>query len=442
MIKKLALVFIALIAIKSYGQEGTASPYSFYGIGSLKFKGTVENRSMGGIGVYIDSVHVNLRNPASYATDNLRYLNGENRPVKFAIGGGHSSIDLKTESGSDNASSTTFDYLALSLPMGKFGFGFGVLPYTSVGYKLEALDDADRIENRFTGEGGLNKAFLGLGYRLVKGLSVGVDAQYNFGRIRNSIVEYIYDGDQPTQFQSRENNRSDLSGLNFNFGLWYNTLISKSKNLELSTSFTFTPESDLVSKNERSIATIITNSSTGQEFADNTINIDLEASGLKETDLVLPSKVSFGAGVGKSTSWFVGGEYTSLKTSNFSNALYSSNRVRYVDASTISLGGFYIPDYNSLTNYFKRVIYRAGVRFENTGMEFIEPLTNTVEPINEFGISFGVGLPLRDGWSSANIGVELGKRGTTNGNLVQENFINIQLSLSLGDIWFRKRKYN
>ena len=50
MIKKLVIVFIALFAITKYAQEGTtASPYSFYGIGTLKFKGTVENRSMGGL---------------------------------------------------------------------------------------------------------------------------------------------------------------------------------------------------------------------------------------------------------------------------------------------------------------------------------------------------------------------------------------------------------
>ncbi|RED50204.1 hypothetical protein [Seonamhaeicola aphaedonensis] len=434
MIKKLVLVFTVFIAIYGYAQEGTASPYSFYGIGSLKFKGTVENRSMGGIGVYIDSIHVNLRNPASYATDNLSYLNDENRPVKFTVGGSHSSINLEGASESDKTSSTTFDYVALTVPMGEFGFGFGLLPYTSVGYKLESLNDDNNIENRFTGEGGLNKAFFGLGYRVAKGLSIGIDAQYNFGSVRNSTVEYLYDDGIPTQFQSRENNRSDLSGLNFNIGLSYGTLITES--LELATTFTYTPESTLVSKNERSIATITTNANTGREFVNDLIDIDLEALGLLETDLVLPSKISFGLGIGKPRNWFVGGEYTLQKTSQFSNPLYSSASTSYEDASTISFGGFYIPDYNSLNNYLKRTIYRAGVRYEKTGLNL-----NT-ESIDEFGISFGVGLPLRGGLSSANVGLELGKRGTTNSNLIQENFINLQLSLSLGDIWFQKRKYN
>ena len=149
MIKKLVLVFIAVIAIHGYGQQGTTSPYSFYGIGSLKFKGTVENRSMGGLSIYTDSIHVNLRNPASYAGDNLETWGDESRPVKFAVGGGYTSTNLESSTATDNASSTTFDYLSLNVPLGKFGFGFGLIPYTSVGYKLESINPNGNVDNRF-----------------------------------------------------------------------------------------------------------------------------------------------------------------------------------------------------------------------------------------------------------------------------------------------------
>lgn len=437
MIKKLVIVFIAFFAIQSYAQQGTASPYSFYGIGSLKFKGTVENRSMGGLSIYRDSIHVNLRNPATYAGENLGYYNKESRPVKFTVGGSYSSINLKSNTSSDNATATTFDYLALSVPMGKFGLGFGLLPYTSVGYKLESINSSGDPINRFRGEGGVNKAFLGLGYMLTKGLSIGVDAHYNFGNIQNATIEFIYDNEgNLAQFQSREANRSDLSGLNFNIGLSYKSMVTEK--LELISGITFTPESSLASINERSFSTITVNSSTGQEFEVNTIEVDLESNGLKETDLILPSKFSFGAGIGEPRKWFVGAEYTSQKTSNFSNVLYSSSTTKFEDASTISLGGFFIPNYNTLNGYFKRVVYRAGIRSEKTGLN----INN--ESINEFGISFGVGLPVGDitTFSNANIGFEIGKRGTKNSNLIQENFVNFQLSLSLNDRWFNKRKYD
>lgn len=438
MIKKLVIVFIAVFAIQSYAQEGTASPYSFYGIGSLKFRGTVENRSMGGLSIYMDSIHMNLRNPASYAGKNIDAypFSGESRPVKFTVGSTYSSLDLKSNSGTAKASSTTFDYLALSVPMGKFGFGFGLLPFTSVGYKLESLNTSGDISNRFNGEGGVNKAFLGLGYQIIEGLNIGVDAHYNFGNIQNSTIEFLYDNDGSlTQYQSRENNRSDLSGLNFNLGLSYKSMLTEK--LEFVSAFTFTPESTLVSKNERSFSTVTTSTTNpGQEFEVGRIDVDLESLGLLETDLVLPSKYSIGAGIGKPRKWFAGAEYTSQKTSNFSNVLYSSTTTQYEDATTFSLGGFYIPQYNSFSSYLKRTTYRAGVRYEKTGLN----INN--ESINEFGISFGLGLPVGNGISNANLGFEIGKRGTTNSNLIQENFINIQLSLSLNDRWFQKRKFD
>ena len=436
MIKKLVIVFIAVFAIQGNAQEGgTASPYSFYGIGSLKFKGTVENRSMGGLSIYMDSIHMNLRNSASYTGKNLEAFNNESRPVKFTVGGTYSSVDLKSNNSTDKTSSTTFDYLALSIPVGKFGFAFGLMPFTSVGYKLESLDENENISNRFNGQGGVNKAFLGLGYQITDELSIGVDAQYNFGNIQNSTIEFVYDDDGvPTQYQSRENNRSDLSGLNFNLGLSYKRMLNEK--FEFVSGFTFTPESNLTSKNQRSFSTITTSSSTGQEFVINTIDVDLESLSLLETDLIMPSKFSFGAGIGQPRKWFVGVESVYQKTSNFSNALYTSSATQYEDATTFSLGGFFIPEYNSFTSYFKRATYRAGLRYENTGLNI------NSESINEFGISFGVGLPVGNGISNANLGFEIGKRGTTNSNLIQENFINFQLSLSLNDRWFVKRKYD
>ena len=113
MIKKLVIVLVAFFALQISAQEGTASPYSFYGIGSLKFKGTVENRSMGGISIYTDSIHVNLRNPAAYVGPNLKIFNNESRPIKFSMAASHNSINLKANSGSEKSSATTVDYIAL-----------------------------------------------------------------------------------------------------------------------------------------------------------------------------------------------------------------------------------------------------------------------------------------------------------------------------------------
>jgi len=436
MIKKLVLVLIAIISINSYGQQGTASPYSFYGIGSSKFKGTVENRSMGGLSVYSDSIHINLRNPASYAGKNLAILNKDSRPVKFTVGGSYSSISLESNSGNSKTSSSTFDYLALSFPVGnKLGFGFGLLPFTSVGYKIQSFNDDNKKENRFTGTGGVNKVFVGFGYQVSDELRVGVDLQYNFGNIQNDIISYSYDSDGVgSQYQSMEKNRSNVGGLNLNLGLIYKKMINNK--FEFTSTFTFSPQSILASDNERSVSTIIIDTEGNSLGEVRSVDSDLETEGLKDTDLVLPTNFSLGAGFGVPMKWFVGTEYTSKKTSKFSNALYGGSTTSYKDASIVSLGGFYIPQYNSFSSYLKRVVYRAGLRYEKTG------LTIENESINEFGMSFGVGLPVGSFFSNANLGFEFGKRGTVNGGLIKENFVNFQISLSLNDRWFQKRKYD
>ncbi|WP_347924328.1 hypothetical protein [Pontimicrobium sp. SW4] len=432
MIKQLCLIFIAFLALNIHAQEGTTSPYSFYGLGSLKFKGTTENVSMGGLSIFTDSIHVNLRNPASYA-GRLFTESGEGHYVKFAVGGSSSNTTLKTNSASDKDDAITFDYLALSIPMGRLGMGFGLMPYTSVGYKLQSIRDEDILDYRYSGEGGVNKAFLGIGYLITKDLRFGADANYNFGNIRNNVLNFRYDDEgNPLQYHSREVNRSDLSGLNFNFGLTYTPMISEK--LQLTSSITFSPKADLTSTNQRTFASVVINS-TGQEFVVNEIEMDLEAQGLDKTVLSLPTKTAIGAGIGQPRKWFLGAEYTMLKTSEFSNEIFSFDNATYVDASTISVGGFLVPQYNSFS-YWKRTVYRAGIRFENTGLKIAN------ESISEFGMSFGVGLPVGDVFSNVNIGIEVGQRGTINQNLVKENFVNFQLSLSLNDLWFEKRKFN
>ena len=435
MIKKFLILITVVFSSLSYAQQGSSSPYSFYGIGSLKFKGTVENQSMGGLSVYSDSIHINLRNPASYAGKNLRSFNNEAKPVKYTIGGSHSDIELSSNSQTAETSTTSVDYLAFAIPLGKFGAGFGLLPYSSVGYKLQSTDSDGAVQYKYRGEGGLNKVFLGVGYQLTNDFRLGIDASYNFGNIKNTNIAFGYNSEgNLLQYQSRESNRSDLGGFSYNFGVIFSKLIKS--NFEITASATYTPSSEITSENRRIYSTIAIDPFTQQEFTINSSEINLSTLNLETTTLTLPSKTSFGFGVGTPRKWFAGVEYTYLKASQFSNRLLTIDNATYEDASTLSLGGFYIPKYDSFNRYWKRIVYRTGIRFEDTGLR----VNN--EDIKEFGISFGVGLPVGRIFSNANVGFEIGTRGVDTANLVKENFIKFQMSLSLNDRWFEKRKFN
>ena len=67
MIKKILIAFFCVTAHGLFAQNGTISPYSYFGIGDNRDNGTVDNQMMGGVSMYGDSIHINLSNPAAYS---------------------------------------------------------------------------------------------------------------------------------------------------------------------------------------------------------------------------------------------------------------------------------------------------------------------------------------------------------------------------------------
>jgi long-subunit fatty acid transport protein len=415
MIKKIIASTCLLLTLVSFAQDGTSSPYSFYGIGDVRFKGTVESRSMAGIAIETDSIHINLQNPAGFS--NLKL-------TTFTIGGTYKTTKLKTSNENASARRTTLDYLAIGLPLGKLGFGFGLIPFTSVGYKIQVVaTDVTQNSKRFNGTGGLNKAFLGFGYKLAKNLSVGLDAQYNFGKIETNNLEF-----RPfVPIGSRELNTAELSGINFDLGLMYQSKVNKKTTFY--SSLTYSPESTLVSQNTRNISTVRFNSSFDIQIVDELENQK------NSTNLKLPSKLSIGAGFGENKKWLLGAEITLQNEGGLANNYNAIANATYEKATKFSLGGYFLPNYNSFTSYAKRIVYRGGLKYEKTGL-----IINS-ESINDIGLTLGVGLPLTGSFSNVNIGFELGKKGTTAANLVQENYANLSVSFSFNDKWFVKRKF-
>ena len=416
MINKIIISGCLLFSLISFSQEGTSSPYSFFGIGDVRYKGTAEMRAMAGIGVEQDSIHLNLDNPASFANLKLTVL---------SVGGGLATNKLKTATQSATTQRATLDYLAVGLPMGKLGFGFGLIPYSSVGYKVESIA-ADESQNskRLTGTGGLNKVFVGAGYKITPSLSLGADLHYNFGKIETTSLEFL----STIPVGTSEMNTAILSGFNFNAGLMYQTKISAKMNLY--SNFNYSLESTLTSKNTSTIATVLIDASYNSSL------VDTAADRVETGSMITPSKFTFGLGIGESKKWLVGAQFSTRNAGQLGNTYNSFTNVSYEKYQKISLGGYYIPNYNSFTSYTKRLVFRGGLKYEKTGL-----VVNS-QSINDLGLTLGVGFPVTGSFSNVNLGFELGKKGTTTSNLVQENYANFCLSLSLNDKWFEKRKFN
>ena len=417
MIKKIILSGFLLFSIASFAQEGTASPYSFFGIGDVRYKGTTEMRSMAGIGIEQDSIHINLDNPASYA--NLKL-------TTFSMGGSYSNTNLKSINQSATTKRSTLDFLAIGLPVtNKLGVGFGLIPYSSVGYKVESISvDLNQNSSRFDGKGGVNKVFLGAGYKISPKWSVGADAQYSFGNIQTNNLEFVTD----IPVGTTESNDVTITGINFNTGVMFQTKIKLKLNFYSSLNYSL--ESKLKSVALRNIATVIFDPDYNLSVVDKADEIT------RTRNLKLPSTITFGAGIGESRKWLLGAQISTRAAASLANSYNSLSNVSYESSHKYSLGGYFIPNYNSFTSYTKRIVYRGGLKFEKTGL-----VVNS-QSINDLGVTLGIGFPITGTFSNVNLGFELGKKGTTSSNLVQENYANFSLSLSLNDKWFEKRKFN
>ncbi|MGL2992545.1 hypothetical protein [Flavobacterium sp. TSSA_36] len=414
MIKKIFKAACLLFSLVSFAQQGTSSPYSYYGIGDIRYRGMIENRSMGGVAIEQDSIHVNVENPASY---------GSLIRTTLTMGGTYGTRVLKDEKSKATAGRTTVDYMVVAIPVGKLGIGFGLIPYSSVGYKIQSITaDVSKNNTRLEGSGGVNKVFFGAGYKLTKNFSFGADVQYNFGKIKTESLEYI----TGVPVGTSETNLTYINGVNFNLGAMYQAKITPKLNLYSSLSYTF--QGNLTSENTRNISTV-----------DYEGNINIDPEGFDELkskkDLTLPSKVTFGLGIGESKKWMLGTEIAMRNAGELANNYNNVDDVTFDNYSRYSLGGYYIPNYKSFTSYMDRIVYRAGIRYEKTGLVIRN------QHIDDKSITLGFGLPAIGTLSNFNVGLEYGIKGKTTSGLIKENYFNASVSFSLNDKWFVKRKF-
>lgn len=150
----------------------------------------------------------------------------------------------------------------------------------------------------------------------------------------------------------------------------------------------------------------------------------------------LPSKFGLGLSLAKPNNWMMGADVTLQDWSKFSffdeaNSLHNSLNV--------NLGGEWIPELAS-NRYARKIAYRLGGFYTSTF------LTLHGNPITEYGITAGVGLPIGyfnpigQSFSRVNLGVNVSRRGTLENNLLQELTFQFRLGVNINDIWFIKRR--
>lgn len=417
-------IFFALVVLSFYNlkaQDGTVSPYSYFGLGTYNTANTVENNAMGGLSIYGDSIHINLQNPASYGLLKL---------TTYAVGVSHRRMNLSSESQDNNTSYTAIDYLSVAMPIApNMGIGFGVTPVSNMGYILNSSSEnasGETVNNVFSGSGGLSKVYFSLGAIPIKNLSVGASIFANFGSMNKERVQSVSD----VLFGTVDRRNSRMNG--FNAQLAANFTPKISDKLTLYTSLVHTTALNLKASNTQEIGSISLSSGVDLESTP----LDLASLNLANNTVKIPSKTTLGFGLGENKKWLIGASYALQAMGDYESDFLRQANVSYSDASSIIVGGYYVPDFAPFASFFKRATYRFGFKMLDTGMS----INN--EQIKDFGTNIGVGLPMGGTFSNVNIGLELGSLGTAKAGLVKENYFSLRVGLSLNDKWFLKRKIN
>ena len=413
-LKKLAVVLFVFCGLSAFAQLGTSSPYSRFGLGDLQGNAfPVYNALGGGVTALSSSNSVNSSNPASYTSFRANSF-------LFSTGGLHNTTQIQNSTDKQVVNNSAFSHLTIAFPISsKLGASFGMLPYSNIGYTLNARDTLVNADMIYTGDGGLSKVYFGGAYEPFKGFSVGINASYLFGGLnRRKKLDY----DDESFFDSRSNSSINLKGYYYELGLLYKKELANEK--ELSFGLTANNNSTLRAKRTNIVETI---SGPYEIVKDTASNI------VEWGEVTLPNYISTGLMYRDGEKWLLIADYSMQNWADYTLLGESddlSNSMR------LSGGLQYTPEFNSVTKYYKRMQYRLGAAYSNT------PLTLNDTQLKEMSVSFGFGIPVKKSRTKYDVSLTLGQRGTTDNSLIKEQFVKFGLSVSYDGIWFVKRKYD
>lgn len=379
---------------------------------------------------------INFANPASYAS--FQYAgfdmgaNVENATYTYQptnLQNSYSQIDF------------TNVHVGFPIKSGKIGFVIGAYPFSKIGYKLGYASpliggsSTDTVLNISRGTGASQMLHLGLGIRVFKNWSVGLNLGYLWGSKRMiNVKSFIYNNymNTTTRLDMFWGTLASTLGVMGNIPLRSGGSIGVGATLSL-------PLTQTTATSDGYYGTIYAGGyiDTLIDFKQSPITVSLPSS--YEVGVSYSSKTqhfTIGANV-KQTNW------SRLYNSQLPNFIY-----KYVDDWTLAAGLSIRPikDMGLTTtkkSYFGYMTYQVGASY---GMTRLVELS-TGKRLSEYSVSAGLQLPLRKYNYSYQFGsIVLNFRYTSQGspteNLFSYNSLTFQLGFILNDLWFMKRKFD
>ena len=422
-IKIQLILIITVLSFNISAQTGINSPYSRYGLGQLHSENpNTPAMSMGGLSLGVhDPTAINPANPASYGSlDSSSFL--------FEMGVAGNITNLKTSLLSESGYDATLSYIFIGFPVTRWWrSSVGIMPYSKIGYNVEIVVEVENFSDvihSFTGDGGLNQIFWGNGFNITKNLRAGINTTFLFGQSSRSSM--IYYPDSVFIYGTKVESKIRGGGFIFDYGLQYDININSTTQATIG--LTYANKFDVNAKRSYLSKTVTGGFGGEVETVKDTIEFIPDEKGT----FVVPQRFGLGFAVIKEGKWLVGADFEWQNWEEF-NVYDVADTLS--NSWHVTIGGEFTPNHTNISSLFKRITYRGGLRYNQSYLNF------NGTKINEFGISFGLGFPMKKSKTGVDLGIEIGRRGTTDNLLIQENFVNILLGISIQEHWFHKRKY-
>ncbi len=402
------------------------SPYTFYGIGVLATDATIAQRAMGGVGVAdYDSVRINPRNVASY---------GRVARNTMLLDMGVAVMSCRQKCGNLRKVNNTVNLSNVSLvaPITKgVGLGLDIEPRSSVGYRVKfsssRIDNSDieqfaeqDVTYEYSGQGGVTKWSLGAGFCSGRDRRLSLGAELillNCSITREGIARMssLIEGksDETTSVIKSET----FVKLRVGVALQYDLFSLNGKRLTVG--MQFVPRANVKMSTETEIAT----------------SLDTLPNFTEIQRVRLPAEWRIGIGWhNRQVALESDCEWQRWKKSFVGEAV--SARIATENFFLWAVGVEFTPKFNDVRNYWNRVTYRVGFRYDNGY------ISDSGRRLRLRMVSLGIEMPMKQ-MSSCSLTLEYGRRGFESDLIIKENFLNFKIGLSLygTDGWFRKLKY-
>lgn len=417
--RALGLAFAVLSGFSLFAQT-TLSPYTRYGYGNLYESSFGASSAMGGVIYGIRSNgQINPGNPASYSTtDSTTFL--------FDVGvfAQNGTFYQANDNGGTREHKTTgnFEYAAMQFPIMKnMGASIGIMPFSSVGYRFGTKQNiAGGVENIYEGTGGVSEVYAGLAYKLFNRVSLGVNAGYLFGTITHTGGSYFNNSQVNNSYIT---NSFNIKAIKTDIGLQYSQPIGKDL---LTIGAVYTPKINPRSK----IEGYETTTGSGGTSID-TVQIDQNTNKFS-----LPQSFGIGASYKIGPKWLIAADYT---YQDWKDAKYFGETNQLNCRQKIAGGVEFLPSTDTRA-FFKKLKYRFGGYYSDSYLK-----TNTGSGLEEFGLSAGVGIPIKNSYmettgSMINVSFEYINKRPTTGSLIKEDYFRVTLNMTFNELWFFKRK--